>query len=62
MLDLGFCLINMYPLIFPSHLYAAHAESDSTEATDDSLTNPLLRDKANKQIRDGSQRKTDDLA
>ena len=52
----------MYLLIFPWHLYATHAESDSTEATDDRFTNPPFRDKANKQMRDGSQRKTDDLA
>ena len=39
-----------------------HAESDSSEATDDSVTNPPFRDKADKQMRDGSQRKTEDLA
>ena len=38
-----------------------HAESDSSEATDDSVTNPPFKDKASKQMRDGSQRKTEDL-
>ena len=38
-----------------------HAESDSSEATDDSVTNLPFRDKASKQMRDGSQRKTEDL-
>ena len=53
---------NIYKLIFTWLLYAKHAESDSSEATDDSLTNPPFRDKASKQKRDGSQSKTEDLA
>ena len=43
-------------------MYAKHAESDSSEASDDSITNPPFRDKASKQMRDGSQRETEDLA
>ena len=43
-------------------MYAKHAESDSSQATDDSVTNPPLRNKASKQMRDGSQSKTEDLA
>ena len=53
---------NIYKLILTWHLYAKHAESDSSQATDDSVTNPPFRDKASKQMRDGSQRKTEDLA
>ena len=37
---------NIYKLISTWHLYAKHAESDSSQVTDATVTNPSLRDKA----------------
>ena len=42
---------NIYKSIFTWHLYAKHAESDSCEATDDSVTNLPFRDKVSKQMK-----------